>query len=298
MKKLARQAFTLIELLVVIAIIGILSGLIVVSMGGMAQKATIAKAQVFSNSLKNSLMLNLVSEWKFDEGSGITTADSWSGGNAGTLVCPSSNCWKSGSSCINGSCLYFPGNDLSYLNIADSSNLSFGDVTVSFWAYNGSASHTTPTLYNKGAQGNLFGYWWAYTSGTTINWQYANGTSHNAVSWSNIFPVNVWSYLAFVYDNTNKTVQLFVNGIAQNKINVANALPVTSGTLYFGSYQSLIYSTYSFGGSFDEIRIYNALIPTSQVKEQYYAGLNKMLANGNINNEEYKQRIEEISLNK
>ncbi|MFA5072106.1 MAG: prepilin-type N-terminal cleavage/methylation domain-containing protein, partial [Candidatus Pacearchaeota archaeon] len=33
MTRLIRQAFTLIELLVVIAIIGILSGLIVVSMG-------------------------------------------------------------------------------------------------------------------------------------------------------------------------------------------------------------------------------------------------------------------------
>jgi prepilin-type N-terminal cleavage/methylation domain-containing protein len=63
MNKLLRQAFTLIELLVVIAIIGILSGLIVVSMSGVTQKANIAKAQVFSNSLRNSLMLIIVGEW-------------------------------------------------------------------------------------------------------------------------------------------------------------------------------------------------------------------------------------------
>jgi prepilin-type N-terminal cleavage/methylation domain-containing protein len=54
MNELIKKAFTLIELLVVIAIIGILSGLIVVSMGGVTQKANIAKAQVFSNSLKNA----------------------------------------------------------------------------------------------------------------------------------------------------------------------------------------------------------------------------------------------------
>jgi prepilin-type N-terminal cleavage/methylation domain-containing protein len=58
MKKTVSIAFTLIELLVVIAIIGILSGLIVVTMNGVTQKANIAKAQVFSNSLRNALMLN------------------------------------------------------------------------------------------------------------------------------------------------------------------------------------------------------------------------------------------------
>jgi len=66
MHKIFRQAFTLIELLVVIAIIGILSGLIIVSMNGITNSATVAKAQVFSNSLRNALMMNLVSEWKFD----------------------------------------------------------------------------------------------------------------------------------------------------------------------------------------------------------------------------------------
>ena len=63
-----RTAFTLIELLVVIAIIGILSGLIIVSVSGAAQKATIAKAQIFSNSLRNSLMMNMVAEFKLEIG--------------------------------------------------------------------------------------------------------------------------------------------------------------------------------------------------------------------------------------
>ena len=55
MNRFIKKAFTLIELLVVIAIIGILSGLIVVTMSGVTQKARIAKAQAFSNSLRNAL---------------------------------------------------------------------------------------------------------------------------------------------------------------------------------------------------------------------------------------------------
>ena len=78
MSKLIKQAFTLIELLVVIAIIGILSGLIVVAMGGVTQKATIAKSQIFSNSLRNSLMLDILAQYTFDD---ITDYISSTGGN-------------------------------------------------------------------------------------------------------------------------------------------------------------------------------------------------------------------------
>jgi prepilin-type N-terminal cleavage/methylation domain-containing protein len=74
MRRINISAFTLIELLVVIAIIGILSALIIVGMSSTTQKATIAKAQVFSNSLRNSLMNNLISEWKFN-GSGLNDGD-------------------------------------------------------------------------------------------------------------------------------------------------------------------------------------------------------------------------------
>lgn len=74
---LKRKAFTLIELLVVIAIIGILSGLIIVSLGGATSKANLAKAEVFYNSMRNAMLGDLISEWKFEEGSGSTAYDTW-----------------------------------------------------------------------------------------------------------------------------------------------------------------------------------------------------------------------------
>ena len=67
-------AFTLIELLVVIAIIGILSGLIITTMSGATESARIAKLKVYSNSVRNTLGANLVSEWKFDNSN---ANDSW-----------------------------------------------------------------------------------------------------------------------------------------------------------------------------------------------------------------------------
>ena len=79
------KSFTLIEILVVIVIIGILSAFIIVSMVGVSDKARIAKSQAFANSLRNSLLINLVSEWKLNDGSGTTASDSWSA-NTGTLT--------------------------------------------------------------------------------------------------------------------------------------------------------------------------------------------------------------------
>lgn len=61
------KSFTLIELLVVIVIIGILAGIIIISTTSSIEKANIAKAHSFSNTIKNELFFNLVSEWTFDE---------------------------------------------------------------------------------------------------------------------------------------------------------------------------------------------------------------------------------------
>jgi len=127
MPSLIKKAFTLIELLVVIAIIGIFSGLIVVTMSGVTQKATIAKSQIFSNSLRNALMANLVSEWKFDELTtavqGSTALDSWSGGNNLTVYTNSDGLDKLSTNCVSGKCLSFDGTD-DYAYVSGSNSTS------------------------------------------------------------------------------------------------------------------------------------------------------------------------------
>ena len=66
----SKKGFTLIELLVVIAIVGILAGIIIVSMTSATDSAIMAKAKVFSNSMRDSMSSSIVSEWKFD-GTGV-----------------------------------------------------------------------------------------------------------------------------------------------------------------------------------------------------------------------------------
>ena len=119
------KSFTLIEILVVIVVIGIISSFIIVGLSSVSDKANIAKGQAFSNSLRNSLLMNLVSEWKLDEGTGSTTLDSW-GSNTGTLGTSTIGdaaepTWTT--DCVSGKCLSFDGTD-DYVDCGNPDNLN------------------------------------------------------------------------------------------------------------------------------------------------------------------------------
>ncbi|MDD4531684.1 MAG: prepilin-type N-terminal cleavage/methylation domain-containing protein [Candidatus Pacebacteria bacterium] len=295
MNKLFKTAFTLIELLVVIAIIGILSGLVIVTMSGVTAKANIAKSQVFSNSLRNALMLNLVSEWKMDEGSGSSTVDSWSSGNNGFLVNFASvavgygdtnnDGWMSSLGCVSGSCLKFYGSN-DYISLGSKNNLDYLQfLTVEAWvkplAYNSYGRIVSNQVWSSGT-------WALMNSGTTgiiqfgISNQNDNRITINSISQ---VPLNQWSHIVGTWDGS--TMKIFINGIKESEglqtgyISSSNVITIGAGNLG-GS---------PFAGVIDNIRAYNSAVPASRIKEQYYAGLNSLFINGGITKEEYLSRI-------
>jgi prepilin-type N-terminal cleavage/methylation domain-containing protein len=293
MNKRLKQAFTLIELLVVIAIIGILSGLIVVSMGGVTQKATIAKAQVFSSSLRNSLMLNLVSEWRLDENTGTIAADSWGGGNNGALGGATLPVWKTDSSCVNGSCLQFDGSD-DYIDITTGTNLNFesGPFTILLWAKSNTFKDQAPIILKKSTYifNNNAGWGIQYASSPQkLYIGVANGTS--SIQYCTTLNSFDWTLLGITRISDNN-VYFIKNGTLAS-IGVLAGSFDNASHIFLGKYSSSY-----FDGLMDDVRIYNAAIPTSQIQEQYYLGLNKMLNNGNISKEEYTLRINNLTAKK
>jgi prepilin-type N-terminal cleavage/methylation domain-containing protein len=298
MESRIKLAFTLIELLVVIAIIGILSGLIVVTMSGVTQKATVAKSQVFSNSLRNALMLNLVSEWKFDEGTGSTTADSWSRVNNGTLIGATHlPVWKSGSDCIRGSCLQFDGTE-DYINCGNDSSLNTTEaVTLEIWAkYVG--NHSSSGDYDQFFMVREYGYRGAYLFGFYSNKPYLYA-SHDGSAWTwtlsqnkvygSLGDMNWHHYVATINKDTG--ARLYVDGTVVDSSSTTGTIKSEpSATLYVGRRSPLF-----FQGYLDEARLYNFSVPSSQIKEQYYSGLNNLLINGNISKEEYLNRINDYT---
>jgi prepilin-type N-terminal cleavage/methylation domain-containing protein len=309
MNKLIKKAFTLIELLVVIAIIGILSGLIVVSMGGMTQKASIAKAQVFSSSLRNSLMMNIVGEWKFDE---LTTAvqsstiqDTWSSSNNAILSTNSDGLdkIKTGTNCISGNCLSFDGtDDYAYVSGSNNptSNLAItGAITLSAWVkFNNSGTDGTIISRGAGLAGSdNYGYALTRYSGSNkIDFDTYSMTARDALVSSSIITDSNWHLIIATWDRTMGTngKKIYIDGILDNqKTSSISAMGQPNYQFRIGIGGT---NLYPLNGSIDDVRVYSATVPTSQIKEKYYANLNNLLKNGVINKEEYLSRINELAI--
>jgi len=297
--KLFKTAFTLIELLVVIAIIGILSGLIVISMSGVTNKANIAKAQIFSNSLRNSLMADMIAEYKFE---GDAT-NSW-GDSEGTAYGPT---YKTSSECLSGQCINFDGID-DYVDISNVDNLKSSTGTISIWfKWTIGDVNVLFSLIDKdtaqldsmqlglgnwtgGQTDESVGFLYRDASIYKIIGYYKNGTyTYRDNNWHNIVMTVGENYNKMYFDG--KEVDLTysygsssVGGYFSQNTNIDTA------EIGARLYNITTRDTY-FGGSIDDLRIYDIAIPISQIKEQYYAGLNKLLISGNISSEEYVLRI-------
>jgi prepilin-type N-terminal cleavage/methylation domain-containing protein len=297
-----KAAFTLIELLVVIAIIGILSGLIVITMNGVTDKASMAKAQVFSNSLRNSLLMNLVSEWKMDDGSGQSITDGWNGinGTLGSTTSADTNdpTWTT-SDCVYGNCLSFDGTD-DYVAIANDSRLNMyeGSITVSVWVkFRAFASPSWAEIFYGGATGGNNGYGFMISTTGSLRHEICGSTNGRQYFTTNAgLALNKWYNIVMTFDSSNNNLKLYKDGSAVSDQTISDPGSVASST---GAFKIGAYGTgtqYYLNGYVDEIRVFNAAIPTSQIKEQYYAGLNKLLAGGGISEGEYAERISALAL--
>jgi prepilin-type N-terminal cleavage/methylation domain-containing protein len=280
--KIKQLAFTLIELLVVIAVIGILSGLIVVSMSGTTQKATIAKAQVFSNSLRNSLMMDLIAEYKLDGNAN----DSWGSHTAGTIVTASIY-----DSCVQNNCYNFSTAG-SYIELSDASDLRMTTGgTISVWIYPKSTGNGGAKIVHKGT--TVYG-----ANGYTFRMDDTNRVifSCNAGSYvysNNVITFNQWSLVTITFNNSGR--KIYINGVNQTYSggNLTDLPPDVAGIVRIGNITTAE-TGYNFNGYIDEIRFYDQILTSYQNKEQYYSGLNNLLINGGINQEEYLSRINQI----
>jgi len=279
------KSFTLIELLVVIVIIGILAGVIIVSVSSSISKANFAKAQAFSNTVQNELLGDLVSEWTFDNPS-LPGEDTW--GNNDGIVSGATHKTKADRVCVYGGCMSFDGND--YIDFGSGINII--DKTIQIWI---KTNNTTMGLIG---QNGGTGQWILAIRDNAISWDtWATGLDMN----ENVYiKDNNWHQLVVVISDTNNKTIFYVDGDLKKQDNSSVSTPAASQNLYIGSC-SMVAGTWcdgrynSYNGLIDDVRIYNEALSTSQIKQEYVAGLNSLLANNNISKEEYKQRLNALS---
>ncbi|MDD2628070.1 MAG: prepilin-type N-terminal cleavage/methylation domain-containing protein [Clostridia bacterium] len=287
------KSFTLIELLVVIVIIGILAGVIIVSTSSSIGKANFAKAQAFSNTVQQELLLNLVSEWTFDEGN---AEDTW-GNNDGTLYGANGlPQLQTKENCVYGTCYLFDGVD-DYI-VANNMLNGKTQATFSVWMKKSaidkqiSIGENINTYTNSRIELIWFtnGYIY-YEIGPNDGTWVRSLASNNDTNWHHLVGVYNGNGGSTNYDK----IKIYFDGVLlplQSQSGTTSPSISTTGNFYIG-----FRGAYS-SGSIDDVRIYDAVLSSSQIKQNYIAGLNSLLANNNISKEEYNQRLNNLAYDK
>jgi prepilin-type N-terminal cleavage/methylation domain-containing protein len=291
-KRLPSFGFTLSELLVVIAVIGLLGSIIFAITQDAGEQGKIAKGLYFSQHLHNSLGSHAVGIWTFDEGSGTTANDTSGWGNNGTLV--NSPTWRCATTDTNytpsgqGCSLEFDGTN-NFVNFGNNMSLRITDnLTIEFWSYStkeSSRGDYQPMVSTSLSPYSSGGGWHIVKDDRLLFRVRKQDNSAYGGAFIAVAPaINQWIHIATVFQAPN--AYLYVNGVLVNSNNTGytsiypNNLNVYAGMSEQGVFYGLI----------DEVRIYATALTAFQIQSQYYAGLERLLTKGQINEKEYQQR--------
>jgi hypothetical protein len=202
-----------------------------------------------------------VAEWKFDENTGTTAADSSGNGNTGTLT--SGAGWATGQS---GSAVNLDGvNDHVQVG-AQSSLVMSNTASITAWLHpTGPGSDPTFGAAIVAKEGE---YVLARLPNGRIHWAFANSNpGWQLTDTGFVAPLNQWTHIAVTYDQG--TIRTYANGSLVHTHNGAGAIgDVNTGQndLRIGGRQ-MQFITHYFQGRIDEVRLYNRAITESEITE-------------------------------
>ena len=204
----------------------------------------------------------LLAKWKLDEGIGDKIYDLSGNGNNATIG--PGLVWDT--NCKSGSCLTTTG-ALNSLKIPSSTSMNSGDYfSFAGWFRPSGTFSQIYTFYSRGFQSASTGYHFIYISNSVsgIVYQYANGTEWRvlgspAMTWS----AGTWYHIAVTHDKSTKTVKYYRNGLLMGTTTYTDdALSVTSGDAYIGSYRG---ASYWFTGTIDNVRVYGRILSADEI---------------------------------
>jgi len=198
----------------------------------------------------------LVAAWGFNEGTGTTTADDSSNGNAGTLV--NGPTWTTGHT---GGAILFDGVD-DRVRVADSSSLDLTSAaTFEAWVYPTSAPSGWRTILQKETDAYFF-----TASSDQASHPAAGGTFNGACCTSayatSALAANTWTHVAATYDGSQ--LRFFLNGAQVASVLVTGSYQVNSNPLWIGG--NAVYGEH-FQGKLDDVRIYNRALSATEIQQ-------------------------------
>jgi hypothetical protein len=199
-----------------------------------------------------------VAYWKFDEGSGTTTADASGNGNNGTLQGPPT--WSAGR--VGAKALSFDGVD-DYVQVGAAAKLVMtNSLSISAWILPkgvGSSATEGGIIVNKEGE-----YEVARFPDGTIRWSFDNSAPD--WGWINtgyVAPINRWTHVAIVYDKG--VIKTYANGRLVHRYAGSGIIgdhDTTRNDFRIGGRQS---GPHFFNGLIDDVRICNRALGTREV---------------------------------
>ena len=255
-----------------------------ISTSSSIDKANIAKSKVFEESVANNLGANTVSKWRLNG----NFSDSWgssNGTNYGTT-------FLNELECVSGQCGNFNGS--SYIDCGNNTELDVIEKTIELWI------KTKVNGVGVIGQSGGSGQWLLTIRSNKLIWD-TWATGPDMQGYTSIID-NRWHHLVIVVSDINNRTTFYLDSNLERADSTSVSTPTASGNFFIGSCDMVAGTTWcanlalsSFNGCMDEVKVYNAALSSSQIKQNYIAGLNSMLANGNISKEDYNERINNLA---
>jgi hypothetical protein len=209
----------------------------------------------------------LVGEWRFDEGSGISAADT--------------HMWDEGK---YGKALNFDGLD-DYVTVPHSSSLSIAgsEITMEMWIYPHNSTRGYTFLLKKQTPGYDL---WLLNNGKIYaeiyhpNWQ---TEGYTAVTGNTVLQNNQWYHVKAVYKQ-NQYFKIYLNGVEDGTVTAPDkAVGTSNNELYIGYPAWMGSGNVYFDGLIDEVRISDGKTNITVSDDTYMHGKRSWKAEGSSN---------------
>ena len=198
-------------------------------------------------------------------GSGTVWSDLSRGGNNGTLT--NGPTFNSG----NGGSIVFDGvNDYVDCGV---SNISLPiNITLILWIYQSTTTGYRNIITKEGATFTDLDYGFTTSPNGNLYFWFHNGSYriHETLT-NNISLTNTWYHVSAIFNDTNNTVNIYVNGTqVYNQSETTSMLAHSNSRLFVGWRNSLV-SGQLFSGRISQAQIYNRALSSTEVLQNYNA---------------------------
>ena len=144
------------------------------------------------------------------------------------------------------------------------------NITLSAWINQSSTNAYRNIITKEGATAVALDYGLTTSPNGNLYFWFDNGGFRiHETSTNSINSINIWYHVTAVYNDTNNTVQMYVNGVQiYTQTETVSLLAHSNSKLFVGWRNSLI-SNQSFVGKINQAQIYNRALTASEVLQNY-----------------------------